>query len=76
MDITMTDGEIALQDLREKSSGASLLREMIGLAAQRLMALETDARCMRHTAKVLPNASTIATASATATGRRLEPQRR
>ena len=30
-------------DLLEKSSGASLLRAMIGLAAQRLMTLETDA---------------------------------
>jgi hypothetical protein len=38
--ITMTDDKIALQDLLEKSSDASLLREMIGFAAQRLMALE------------------------------------
>jgi len=36
----MTDDKIALQDLLEKSSDASLLREMIGFAAQRLMALE------------------------------------
>src|SRR5579863_4543947 len=42
---TMTDDKIALQDLLEKSSDASLLREMIGFAAQRLMALETDALC-------------------------------
>jgi putative transposase len=41
----MTDDEIALQDLLEKSSDASSLREMIGFAAQRLMALETDALC-------------------------------
>ena len=41
----MTDDKIALQDLLEKSSDASLLREMIGFAAQRLMALETDALC-------------------------------
>jgi hypothetical protein len=34
----MTDDKIALQDLLEKSSDASLLREMIGFAAQRLMA--------------------------------------
>ena len=39
----ITDDKIALQDLLEKSSDASLLREMIGFAAQRLMALETDA---------------------------------
>ena len=42
---TMTNDKIALQDLLEKSSDASLLREMIGFAAQRLMALETDALC-------------------------------
>jgi transposase-like protein len=41
----MTDDKIALQDLLEKSSDAGLLREMIGFAAQRLMALETDALC-------------------------------
>src|SRR6476620_7853156 len=44
-DTTMTDDKIALQTLLEKSSDASLLREMIGFAAQRLMALETDALC-------------------------------
>jgi putative transposase len=41
----MTDNEITLQSLLEKSSDASLLREMIGFAAQRLMELETDVRC-------------------------------
>ena len=41
----MTDDKIGLQELLEKSSDASLLREMIGFAAQRLMALETDALC-------------------------------
>jgi putative transposase len=41
----MTNDKITLQDLLEKSSDASLLREMIGFAAQRLMALETDALC-------------------------------
>jgi putative transposase len=41
----MTDNKIALQELLEKSSDASLLREMIGFAAQRLMALETDVVC-------------------------------
>ena len=35
----MTDDKIALQDLLEKSSDASVRREMIGFAAQRLMAL-------------------------------------
>ena len=42
---TMTDDKIALKDLLKKSSDASLLHEMIGFAAQRLMALETDALC-------------------------------
>src|SRR6266581_8471538 len=41
----MTDDKIALQDLLEKSSDASLLREMIGFAAERLMELETEALC-------------------------------
>jgi putative transposase len=41
----MADDKIALKDLLEKFSNASLLREMIGFAAQRLMALETDALC-------------------------------
>jgi putative transposase len=41
----MTNDKIALQGLLEKSSDASLLREMIGFAAQRLMELETDALC-------------------------------
>src|ERR1700739_3421155 len=41
----MTNGTIALQGLLDKSSDASLLREMIGFAAQRLMVLETDAHC-------------------------------
>jgi putative transposase len=41
----MTNDEIALQGLLEKSSDAGLLREMIGFAAQRLMQLETDVRC-------------------------------
>lgn len=37
----MTNDEIALQGLLEKSSDASL-REMIGFAAQRLKELESD----------------------------------
>ncbi len=41
----MTDDKIALRELLEKSSDAGLLREMIGFAAQRLMALETDTLC-------------------------------
>ena len=42
---TMTDDKIALRELLEKGSDATLLREMIGFAAQRLMALETDVLC-------------------------------
>ena len=41
----MTDDMIALRELLEKGSDATLLREMIGFAAQRLMELETEALC-------------------------------
>ena len=41
----MTDDKIALRELLEKGSDATLLREMIGFAAQRLMELETDTLC-------------------------------
>ena len=41
----MTDDRMALQGLLEKASDADLLREMIGFAAERLMALEVDGRC-------------------------------
>ena len=40
----MTDDMIALRELLEKGSDATLLREMIGFAAQRLMELETEAQ--------------------------------
>ena len=39
----MTDDKDALRELLAKGSDASLLREMIGFAAQRLMELETEA---------------------------------
>jgi putative transposase len=42
---TMTDDKIALRELLEKGSDTTLLREMIGFAAQRLMELETDSLC-------------------------------
>jgi hypothetical protein len=42
---TMTDDKIALRELLEKGSDTTLLREMIGFAAQRLMDLETDTLC-------------------------------
>ena len=41
----MTDDKIALRELLEKGSDTSLLREMIGFAAQRLMELETGTLC-------------------------------
>ena len=41
----MTDDKIALRELLEKGSDATFLREMIGFAAQRLMALEAETRC-------------------------------
>ena len=39
----MTDDRIALRELPGKSADADLLREMIGFAAERLMALEVQA---------------------------------
>lgn len=41
----MTDDTITRRALLEKGSDASVLREMIGFAAHRLMGLETEARC-------------------------------
>jgi transposase-like protein len=41
----MTDDKIALRELLEKGSDASFLREMIGFAAERLMALEAEQLC-------------------------------
>jgi transposase-like protein len=41
----MTDDKIALRALLEKGSDATFLREMIGFAAERLMALESGALC-------------------------------
>ena len=38
----MTGSMMSLQSLLEKSSDANLLREMIGFAAERLMALEVE----------------------------------
>ena len=41
----MTDDKIALRALLEKGSDATFLREIIGFAAERLMALETETLC-------------------------------
>ena len=40
----MTDDMMALRGLLEKSAETDLLREMIGFAAERLMALEVGMR--------------------------------
>ena len=66
----MTDDKIALRELLEKGSDASFLREMIGFAAERLMALETDNICGAALANVRPNAAINGMAIVTATGRR------
>jgi hypothetical protein len=50
----MTDNKIALRELLEKGSDATFLREMIGFAAQRLMELETEARCGAATGERTP----------------------
>jgi putative transposase len=42
---TMTDTSMLFQDLIEKSSDGDFLREMIGFAADRLMALEVEGLC-------------------------------
>jgi transposase-like protein len=41
----MTEDKTALRELLEKGSDATFLREMIGFAAERLMALETQTLC-------------------------------
>ena len=41
----MTDDKIALRELLEKGSDTTFLRETIGFAAERLMALETGTLC-------------------------------
>jgi hypothetical protein len=41
----MTNDKIALRELLEKGSDVTFLREMIGFAAERLMALETETLC-------------------------------
>jgi transposase-like protein len=50
----MTDDKIALRTLLEKGTDASFLREMIGFAAERLMALETDHLCGAGPGERLP----------------------
>jgi hypothetical protein len=65
----MTEDKIALRELLEKGSDTTLLREMIGFAAQRLMELETETLCGAGHGKRSETGPTSATAIATATGR-------
>jgi hypothetical protein len=67
----MTDDMIALRELLEKGSDATLLREMIGFAAQRLMELEARRRAAPATASAARTAPTCAMATAIATGTRV-----
>jgi len=62
----MTDDKIALQELPEKGSDATLLREIIGFAAQRLMELGAETLCGTATASAARDGPIIATAIATA----------
>jgi hypothetical protein len=45
LSVAMTDDKIAIRELLEKGSNMTLLREMIGFAAQRLMELEMIPLC-------------------------------
>ena len=65
----MTDDMITLRELMEKGSDATLLREMIGFAAQRLMELETETLCGAGHGERSENRTNCATATGIATGR-------
>jgi hypothetical protein len=64
----MTDDRIALRELLEKGSDATFLREMIGFAAERLMALETEQLCGAARGERTPERRNQSNATA-ATGR-------
>ena len=66
----MTDDMIAFRELLEKGSDATLLREMIGFGAQRLMERETETLCGAGQASAANTGPTCAMATAIATGRR------
>ena len=66
----MTDDKIALRALLEKGSDTTFLREMIGFAAERLMALETEALCNAAPGERSTERTINATVTATGTGRR------
>ena len=64
----MTEERMALKALLEKTSDADVLNEMIGFAANRLMALEADALCNAAGTNGPPIVSTIVSAIATGCG--------
>ena len=64
----MTGDKIALRELLEKGSDASFLREMISFAAERLMALESDALCGAGHGERSESRTNSVTAIATGTG--------
>ena len=70
----MTDDMIALRELLEKGSDTTLLREMIGFAAQRLMELETETLCSAGHGSAARTVPTYATATAIATGKHVPGQ--
>lgn len=65
----MTDDMMNLRSLVEKSADADLLREMIGFAAEKLMALEVGTKTARAMARRMASDWPSATAIATGTGR-------
>ena len=65
----MTDENMNLRDLLEKTADTDFLRDMIGFTAQRLMELEVESLTGARTEPATPTASPIATATANVTGR-------